>query len=290
MTSFTIPTQGNTATFTVGTGLSYTTGETVIVYNNSANYFVGTVTNYNSGTGSISVLVSFDVVGAGNTQGTWNVNLQGNTGATGASGTSGTSGTVGATGDSGTSGTSGTVGATGDPGTSGTSGTAGPTGDPGTSGTSGTSGTAGPTGAAGPTGSQGPTGGGGGGGVYYAKGSFISSALQSPLVAAEDPDGNNLLSDPNWTFSVVAGNEIQITHNVGKWATDFNRYAENSSGVYLTANVGISATTGNYVTQNSAKTSIQIKGITPGFTGVNSGSGPFTIYYTWKFPDNDITL
>ena len=179
------------------------------------------------------------------------------------------------------------MGATGDPGTSGTSGTAGPTGDPGTSGTSGT---AGPTGAAGPTGSQGPTGGGGGGGVYYAKGSFISSALQSPLVAAEDPDGNNLLSDPNWTFSVVAGNEIQITHNVGKWATDFNRYAENSSGVYLTANVGISATTGNYVTQNSAKTSIQIKGITPGFTGVNSGSGPFTIYYTWKFPDNDITL
>jgi hypothetical protein len=89
------------------------------------------------------------VVGAGNTQGTWNVNLQGNTGATGAVGTSGTSGTVGATGDPGTSGTSGTVGATGN------------------SGTSGTSGTAGPTGGTGPTGAQGPTGGGGGTSTQY---------------------------------------------------------------------------------------------------------------------------
>jgi hypothetical protein len=42
--------------------------------------------------------------------------------------------------------------------------------------------------------------------------------------------------------------------------------------------------------QTSEKNVINIKGITTSFTGMNSGAGPFTIYYTWTFPDNDITL
>ena len=49
--TITIPTAGNSVSFTVGTGLSYnsTGGETVSVYNNSSGLFVGIVTSYNSG-------------------------------------------------------------------------------------------------------------------------------------------------------------------------------------------------------------------------------------------------
>lgn len=201
--------------------------------------------------------------------------------------------TIGATGPIGSTGATGPMGATGATGSTGfigATGPMGPTGSTGPVGPTGSTGPIGPTGSTGPMGATGATGPAAAAlGVYYLKGNFISGSLDSPLLEAKDPFGNDLLTDPNWTFTVIGGNEIQISHPILKWAIDFNRYSENTSGNYLTANVGIPATSGNYVVQNLAKNSINIKGITSPFTGVNSGGGPFEIYYTWKFPDNDIT-
>jgi hypothetical protein len=54
-----MPTAGNSVAFTVGTGLDYTPGETVVVYNTGSNYFFGTIDSYNSGTGAITVTSNF---------------------------------------------------------------------------------------------------------------------------------------------------------------------------------------------------------------------------------------
>ncbi len=271
------------------------------------------LSNLNNGSPTANLLSDVTYVGGGPTNNdilqwnaannSWrNVSLtsagaQGPTGAIGATGPQGFTGAtgLGATGATGATGTVGFTGATGS-GATGATGNQGDTGFTGSTGFDGATGFIGATGigSIGATGPQGFTGATGlqlnDVGVYFLKGSFISGALQSPLLVAEDPNGNDLLSDPNWTFTVIGGNEIQIDHPVGKWAIDFNRYAENTAGNYLTANVGIPSTSGNYVVQTPAKNVINIKGITTSFTGMNSGAGPFTIYFTWTFPDNDITL
>lgn len=276
------------------------------------------IQNLNSGNPTLDLLTDVSYVGApanndilqwNSSTNSWqNVSLassgaQGPTGAIGATGATGFtgatgSGATGATGPIGFSGATGATGATGligatGSGSTGATGPQGPVGDQGFIGSTGAAGigATGSTGISivGATGSTGPSGDGGEIGVYYLKGSVESGVLQTPLLEAKDPDGVNLLSNPNWNFNVIGGNEIEITHPVGKWAIDFNRYAENEADNYLTANVGIPATTGNYVLQNFAKTKINIKGISPTFTGVGSGAGPFSIYYVWNFPNNDIT-
>jgi hypothetical protein len=263
------------------------------------------LSNLNNGQPTADLLYDVTYVGGGPTNNdilqwnsstsSWrNVSLttagaQGPTGAIGATGAQGFTGatgfgSTGATGPAGVGGTGATgFGATG-------FGSTGATGPAGVGGTGATGfGSTGATGTQGAQGNVGATGSAGSGsGVYYVRLGVVNGAVTT-INAAEDPSGNNLLSDPNWTFSIVSANEVSVAHPLNKWAIGFNRYAENTTNNFLTANVGIPSTSGNYVTQPHTKTSFNIKGISTNFTGVGGGAGPFTMYYTWNFPTNDIT-
>jgi hypothetical protein len=130
--SFTL---GTSTTLTVGTGLSYTVAQDIIIAHDIDNHQTAMVLSYNSTTGVLVIGPPFSVTGSG-TYTSWFVNLDGAAGGNGTSGTSGlqgTSGTSGARGTSGTSGSSGTAGSSGITGTSGVSGTAGVSGTSGTS-------------------------------------------------------------------------------------------------------------------------------------------------------------
>jgi hypothetical protein len=236
----------------------------------------------------MTILCNYEI-GSGNTYGSWNINLQGYTGATGAAGSAGTSGINGSSGSSGVNGSSGT---------SGTSGSSGTSGDSGSSGTSGTSGTSGVS-ITGPTGPTGAAGSGGGGTYYvlvaFSSGNLIGSNASYPtatcFIEAEDPNGSSLLGASGWTFTKNAAQEFTIGHPTGKFALDFNRIVENTSGTYLTASVGVNSTTGNYIQQVTLRNSINVKGLSNTFTGINSAAsggsgsgGEWLFYLTWQFP------
>ncbi len=91
-------------TLTVGTGLSYAVGQTVIIANSATNVMTGTVTAYNSTTGVMNVNVTA-TTGSG-TFTSWTVALNGAPGPAGPTG-------VGATGPTGATGTFGVTGTTG---------------------------------------------------------------------------------------------------------------------------------------------------------------------------------
>ena len=176
---------------TVGTGLSYTPAQQLIIANSSSNYMIGTVTSYNSGTGALVMDITF-IMGLG-TFSSWTTNING------ASGPAGPTGPTGATGAASTvagpTGPTGPTGATGAASTvAGPTGPTGPTGATGAASTvAGPTGPTGPTGAAstvaGPTGPTGPTGPAGGSGTvnsgtinqiaYYAAAGTAVSGLTS---------------------------------------------------------------------------------------------------------------
>ncbi len=111
-TSNTISASGN-KTFTVGTGLAYTVGQSVIAGFSATQYMIGTVSAYNSGTGSMTIAVSSSA-GSGNNLNPWSINLNGATqGATGATGATGAAGATGSAGAVGATGAAGATGATG---------------------------------------------------------------------------------------------------------------------------------------------------------------------------------
>jgi hypothetical protein len=226
-------------------------------------------------------------------------NPPGQNGSSGSSGSSGTSGTSGFSGSSGTSGFSGSSGTSGFSGSSGTSGTSGSSGSSGTSGSSGSSGSSGTSGTSGTSGvsltSEIAS--------YYVKllfssGSLIGSNGVYPTATcfeeAEGPEGNNLLGATGWTFTKNGTNEITIAHNTSKFAVNFTRVVENTTGNFLTASIGVASNTGNYITQVTARNSINIKGLTNSFTGISSaasgsGSGPsgeWIFWISWSFPSN----
>lgn len=152
------------------------------------------------------------------------------------------------------------------------------------------------TGATGATGSPGATGNNGASGVYFVALEFSSGSLiSSPFLRAEDDQGNSLIGASGWTFTRNSGSEITITFPSNNYATAFTRIVEYTNSVFLTASVGISGTTGNYVVQTPGNTSINIKGLTNSFTGINNsasgGTAPGTgwlMYITWTFPSNKI--
>ena len=103
-------------TLTVGTGLSYSIAQTVLIAYDASNTMEGAVTSYNAGNGSLVVNVT-TVSGSG-TQSDWDVNLAG---ASGGDGTSGSAGSAGSSGSSGNTGTSGSAESAGTAGSAGTS-------------------------------------------------------------------------------------------------------------------------------------------------------------------------
>ncbi|MCW3102372.1 MAG: hypothetical protein JWO09_812 [Bacteroidetes bacterium] len=161
---------GSIGPFTVGTGLAYSPGQTVIFAFDASNLMVGTVTAYNPATGAMTITVNSST-GGGSHAGTWAVNLNGApgpAGPTGPTGAPGGPGIAGATGTTGLSVLSGPgnpaagIGVNGEfyintttntlfgPKTAGSWGAGtslvGPAGSPGTAGTPGSAGPAGPTG------------------------------------------------------------------------------------------------------------------------------------------------
>lgn len=125
-TSNAISNPNDILTFTVGTGLSYTASQNVIISYNASNHMHCTINSYNSGTGALNVTVA-KKTGSG-TYSSWTVNLdgavgvQGETGATGATGATGITGSNGATGSAGATGVTGITGSTGATGSSGATG------------------------------------------------------------------------------------------------------------------------------------------------------------------------
>ncbi len=127
-TSITIPAASSSRTITVGTGLAYSIGQSIVVTSTATptDLFRGTVTAYNSGTGSISILCS-SATGAGNTYASWSANLDGAIGAVGATGATGPTGANGSNGSNGAAGATGATGAAGSNGSNGSNGTNGST-------------------------------------------------------------------------------------------------------------------------------------------------------------------
>ena len=103
--TLTIATSG-TLNLTVGTGLSYSTNQTILVSYDVSNHMHAEITTYNSGTGAIVAEIT-DADGSG-TYSSWIVNLSG---AVGAVGPAGTTGATGATGSAGPTGATGATGA-----------------------------------------------------------------------------------------------------------------------------------------------------------------------------------
>ena len=94
-----------TQNLTVGTGLNYATGQTVIIANTASNLMTGTVVTYNSLTGAMVATVT-SITGSG-TFISWNVSLNG------APGPAGPVGVVGPTGATGPAGANGAIWYTG---------------------------------------------------------------------------------------------------------------------------------------------------------------------------------
>jgi len=179
---FTIGTGG---TITVGTGLSYTVAQDIIIAYDINNHQISMIISYDSVTGVLVFDTPSEVTGLG-TFSSWIVNLSGAAGGNGSSGTSGANGTSGSSGSSGSSGTSGVSGTSGSSGTSGTSGSSGTSGAAGTSGTSGAA------------------------GGYL--GSFYDTTNQTGVAGAVLTMGLNN-SDPwNNGVSIVSGSQITIAN------------------------------------------------------------------------------
>jgi hypothetical protein len=140
-------TSGNT-TITVGTGLNFSTGQSIAISYDVNNIQYADVVSYTSGSGSLT-FQKVAIKGSG-TYSTWVINLDG---AVGALGYSGSKGDIGYTGSQGPAG--GYTGSKGDIGYTGSQGVIGYTGSQGMIGYSGSLGYSGSQGMIGYSGSQG---------------------------------------------------------------------------------------------------------------------------------------
>lgn len=164
------------------------------------------------------------------------------------------------------------------------------TGAPGPAGPSGPAGPAGTPGATGPAGPAGPAGQS----LmksYVVKLLFNSGSIDAatPFLAAEDPDGNDLLVAAGWTFTRDSASQITILHPEAKTAINFVTHAENISNTFVTKAITGTGGAGTSAKQNLATTTLTITGLSSVFTGVNSGAG-YHLYLTWQFSDNTIFI
>jgi hypothetical protein len=104
-TNLLIPAIGSTVTITVGTGLSYSTNQTVLISNSISNHIHAEIDSYNPTTG-VMVAVVTDTEGSG-TYSSWTVNLSGAVGAQGQQGIQGPQGIQGVQGIQGIQGAAG---------------------------------------------------------------------------------------------------------------------------------------------------------------------------------------
>lgn len=127
--------------------------------------------------------------------------------------------------------------------------------------------------------------------VYVLKVGFSSGAIDSstPFPAAKGPLGNNLIGATGWNFVRNSGNELTITHPQNNLAVNLMTHAESSSGTFISRSIS-GTTTGNSANQFSSLNTINIKGLSGTFTGINTGGGPFYMYITWQFPSNNILI
>ena len=207
-------------TLTVGTGLAYSVGQSVIIAYSPAYQMTGSVSSYNPSTGVMVVDVT-DTVGTG-TLNSWTVNISGAKGDTGATGPTGPTGPTGAA-----------------------STVAGPTGPTGPTGAQGN------TGPTGPTGATGATGAGGALGNY---GSFFDVTVQTgPLtpaaVAIGSVSGANgaslsgigsiVIAHPGtykFTFSIQLENVDNAIHYADIWLKyNGSNYADSNTRFYVPA-------------------------------------------------------
>ena len=104
-TSLAVPALNSSVSMTLGTGLAYSPGQSVVVYADSTHNFIANITSYNSGTGAVVLQVT-ETQGSG-TFSSWTVNLDGAVGAPGVTGATGATGLTGSTGQTGPTGYSG---------------------------------------------------------------------------------------------------------------------------------------------------------------------------------------
>ena len=259
-TSLTIASSG-TLTLTIGTGLSYSTNQTVLVSYDISNHMHAEVDTYNASTGVMVAQIT-DSDGSG-TYSAWEVNLsgavgtQGPVGATGSQGLTGATGPQGATGITGDTGATGATGLQGGVGATGATGVQGDTGATGPTGLTGATGTTGVTGATGITGATGPAGASG---VAGASG-IAGASGTAGAVGATGPTGSGYAGVTSSTSLAIGTGSKVFTITAGSAFTSGARvrainpampsnYMEGSvvvSGTTLTMTVDTTGGSGTFV-------------------------------------------
>jgi hypothetical protein len=127
--------------------------------------------------------------------------------------------------------------------------------------------------------------------TYVLKIKFLGGVIDSitPFPAAKGPLGNNLIGAIGWNFVRNSNNEITITHPENNLAVNLMTHAESSTGTFISRSI-TGTSTGNTANQLSSLDTINIKGLSGTFSGINTGGGPFYMYITWQFPSNNILI
>ncbi|CAN5807477.1 hypothetical protein BH11BAC7_BH11BAC7_12850 [soil metagenome] len=271
ITTMTIICSGN-QTFTIGTGLAYSAGQTVIVANSVSNQMVGTVVSYVSASGVMQITIT-GCSGTGSYS-VWSVNLNGApgpagpAGPTGASGATGLTGTAGATGAAGPTGLQGIAGAAGP---TGTAGAAGATGAAGPTGSIGLTGSAGATGGTGPAGANGATGATGTAGATGATGPLVAGTYGQTLYnngstwVATGTITNDVTNDRVGIGTTSPANQLHVVENSGPVSILAESADANYSSIYINATSGTATPMIGFERQSTLR----------GYTGINASNNWF---------------
>jgi|GEM_PF-2124980 len=262
---------GGPVCFTVGTGLAYSVGQSIIIAFDAGNSMIATINSYNNVTGAMCATIT-SITGAGNYC-AWSVNMNGAPGPigpTGPAGTVGATGPAGAIGATGPSGADGATGAIGPIGATGSAGAVGATGPSGADGATGAIGPIGPTGSAGAVGATGPAGAIGSTGPAGAIGATGSAGATGATWTITSDDFNS-----TGTLSIVTTLPSTITSTNAAWLT--------------TGNSGTTAGTNFLGTTDAQDLVFKINNIQAGFLntassltyfGLNAGLGNTGLYNT----------
>ena len=127
--------------------------------------------------------------------------------------------------------------------------------------------------------------------TYVLKVKFTSGSVDAvaPFPAAKSPTGSSLIVASGWTSTRNGVNEITITHPINNLAVNLMTHAQSGSTTFISRSI-TGTTTGNSANQLSSLDTINIKGLSGTFTGINTGAGPYYMYITWQFPSNNILI